>query len=207
LTWIRRAAAPSRQEAKLIDFKLYTKEDAPAGSRETLGAIERQFGFVPNVLRQLAEAPAALGGAAQLLGLLEQSSLTLEEQQVVLLEVARQNTSEYCVAANSTVAQVKTVPADVVEGVRRGGPLADSKLEALRRFVAEMVRQRGNPSEEATRRFLDAGYGKAQVLDVILGIATETMASYTDRVSGVPLDHQFQPNAWAPSGVASSARS
>jgi len=180
----------------LIDFNLHTKEDAPEGAREILGAIEGKFGFIPNVLRQIAEAPAALAGVAQLLGILESSSLTTTEQQIVLIEVARQNTSEYCVAANSTVAQMQTVPADVVEGVRKGGPLADPKLEALRRFVEEMVRSRGNASEETLRAFLAAGYGKAQVLDVILGIATETMASYTDRVSGVPIDDQFRPNAW-----------
>jgi len=190
----------------LIDFKLHAKEDAPEGSREILGAIEGKFGFVPNVLRQIAEAPAALAGVAQLLGILETSSLTRTEQQIVLIEVARQNTSEYCVAANSTVAQMQTVPAEVVEGVRKGGPLADPKQEALRRFVEEMVRRRGNASEETLRAFLAAGYGKAQILDVILGIATETMASYTDRVSGVPLDDQFQPNAWTSPEPATAAR-
>lgn len=180
----------------MIDFELHTKEDAPAASRGLLEAIEGQYGFIPNVLRQISEAPAALAGVSQLLQTLARSSLTPTEQQIVLIEVARQNTSEYCVAANSTVARMQTVPGDVVEGVRKGGPLADPKLEALRRFVEEMVRRRGNASREAVRGFLDAGYGKAQVLDVILGIATETMASYTDRVSGVPIDEQFQRNVW-----------
>lgn len=189
----------------MIDFTLYTKDNAPEASRETLGSLEEMFGFIPNVLRQQAAAPAALGATAQLLGLLEQTSLTTIEQQVVLLVVARQNTSEYCMAANSTVAQVKGVPADVVEGVRTGEPLADPKLESLRGFVVEMVHERGRVSEETTRMFLEAGFSKAQVLEVILGIATETMASFTDRVSGVPVDDRFQQNLWRSSDATGAA--
>jgi len=53
---------------------------------------------------------AVLGGAAQDLGKLEQSFFTLAEQLLVLLEVARQNTSDHCLAANSTVVRLKTLP-------------------------------------------------------------------------------------------------
>ena len=186
----------------MIDLTLYTKDNAPEASRKILGSLEESFGFIPNVLRRLAAAPAALGATAQLLGLLEQTSLTTTEQQVVLLVVARQNTSEYCVAANSSVAQMKGVPADVIAAIRTGEPLADPRLEALRLFAAEMVRERGQASEETTRAFFKAGFREDQVLEVILGIATETMASFTDRVSGIPIDAEFEANVWRPAESA-----
>lgn len=190
----------------MIDFSLHTNEGAPEGSRATLGVLQEKLGFVPNVLRQMAEAPAALHGAAQLLGTLEGSSLRTAEQQVVLLVAARQYTSEYCVAANSTVAEMRAVPPEVIEGVRKNEPLADPRLEALRRFAGEMVRERGRVSEETTQAFFEAGFTKAQVLEVILGIATETMASYTDRVAGVPMDEQFRARAWRTSERGSRRR-
>lgn len=180
------------------DFTLYTKENAPEGSRDMMVMAEEKFGFIPNVLRQMAEAPASLAATVQLMGQLEQSSLTPGEQWIALLTVAFQNTSDYCVAANSTVAQMMGVPADIIEGVRQGQPLTDPKLEALRRFTGEMVRERGQVSQETKRQFMEAGYTKAQVLEVILAVALETMASYTDRTLGTPIDGQYQEYAWTP---------
>ena len=136
----------------MIDLTLHTKEDAPEGSREVLKALAEKFGFIPNVLSQMAAAPAALAATVQLLALLERTSLTTTEQQVVLLVVARQNTSEYCVAANSSNAQMMGVPLDVVEAVRRGEPLAEPKLEALRRFAASSRRWFANVVGFPTKR-------------------------------------------------------
>jgi alkylhydroperoxidase family enzyme len=180
----------------MIDLTLHTPQTAPEGSREVLVGLEQKLGFVPNILRQMAASPAALGGAAQLLGLLEASSLTPTEQQVILLEVARQSSARYCVAANSSIAQMKTVSPDVIQRIRQGEPLADPRLEALRFFVAEMVRERGHASKEATEALLAAGFEETQILDIILGIATETLASFTDRMASVPLDDQFQRNTF-----------
>jgi uncharacterized peroxidase-related enzyme len=177
-------------------FTLYSKDAAPEPSRALLGAVEAKFGFIPNVLRQIAEAPAALGGTLQLMEVLGKSSLSPAEQWIALLVVAFQNSSSYCVAANSTVARMMGVPANVVEQIRKGHPLPDSRLEALRHFTAEMVHHRGQVSPDTTRQFLKAGFTKAQVFEVILAVALETVASYTDRAVGTPMDTQFQANAW-----------
>lgn len=182
---------------KALDFTLYTKENAPAGSREMLDAVVAKFGFVPNVLRQMAESPVELTATVQLMGLLEKSSLTPGEQWIALLVVAFQNTSEYCVAANSTVAQMMGVPADIIDAIRKGEPLRDKKLEALRLFTSEMVRERGQVSQDTTEQFFKAGFTKAQVFEVILAVALETMASYTDRTLGTPMDEQYRANAWS----------
>jgi alkylhydroperoxidase family enzyme len=181
---------------KALDLTLYSKENAPELSRDLLDAIELKFGFIPNILRQMAEAPAALGGTLQLMGILEKSSLSPAEQWIALLVEAFQNTSAYCVAANSTVAQMMGVPGDIIDGIRQGQPLADPRLEASRSFTAEMVHERGLVSKETTLQFINAGFTKAQVLEVILEIALETMASYTDRVLGTPMDEQYQANTW-----------
>ncbi len=199
------AQAPDCTIGRPIDFTRYTQEDAPAGSLDLLNAVEAKFGFIPNVLREMAEAPAALEGTVRLLGLMDKSSLSAVEQWVVLLVVAFQNTSDYCVAANSAVARMSSVPAEVIDGIRRGEPLPAPRLEALRRFAAEMVRARGRVCEETTQRFFGAGFTKAQALEVVLGIATETMASYTDRLSETPVDEQFQEYAWTQPETAPAA--
>ena len=180
-----------------LNFTLHSKENAPESSRDLLDAAKTKFWFIPNVLRQMAESPVGLRATLQLMGHLEKSSLTPAEQWTALLVVAFQNTSKYCVAANSTVAQMMGVPVDIIEGLRNDKPLADPKLEALRDFTREMVRERGQVSRETTQQFLKAGFTKAQIFEVILAVALETMASYTDRTLGTPIDEQFRANIWA----------
>ena len=183
---------------KLPEFSLHTKETAPEESKALLDMAEQQFGFVPNVLRQMAEAPSAFGSNLQMFGLYGKSSLSLEEQWVVLLVMSRYCTANYCVAANSTVAQMLGVSSNIVDAVRRGEAIADAKLETLRHFTDEMIQNTGFVSEETKERFFDAGFTKANLFDVILGIALETMASYTARSTGTPMDEQFMPNVWEP---------
>jgi alkylhydroperoxidase family enzyme len=177
------------------NFTLYTNTNAPQESQLLLGAVEEKFGFIPNVLRQMAESPVALGATMQLMGLLEQSSLTPGEQWIALLTVALQNASDYCVAANSTVAQMMGVPAAVVQSLRSGKPLTDTRYEALRRCTAEAVKNRGRISQATVQQFFQAGFTKAQLLEVIVAVALETMASYTDHTAGTPMDEQYQANA------------
>lgn len=180
-----------------MKFELYNKKNAPPASRPLLQAFEDGFSFILNVVGELAGSPAALEGTVALMGLMQKTSLTRDEQWIVLLTVAAENSADYCVAANSTVAKMMDVSETAIDEVRKGKPIADPKLEAIRRFTAEMVRQRGRVSQEVTAQFFAAGFTREQVLDVILGIATETIASYTTRVSeSTPMDEVFVGYTW-----------
>ncbi len=174
-------------------FVLHNRETAPDASRATLDMVESRFGFVPNILRQMSEEPAALNAAVQLLGLVDQSSLDVKERWVVLLSVSSEIHSDYCLAANSAMATMSEVAPEIVEALRAGDPLRSDKLEALRTLVVEMVRERGQASRDTLQRFFDVGYSRAQLFAMLLGIATETLASYTDRITNVPLDDEFRP--------------
>jgi len=148
----------------------------------------------------MAESPSAVLGLVQLLGHFGQTTLSQTERSVVLLTVSFQNISNYCMAGNSAVAQMFGVPADIVDRLRKGEPLPDPKLEALHLFTQEIVREHGRVSDETTQRFFEAGFTKAQLFEVILGIALETMNNYTDVVARTPLDEPFQECAWSRPG-------
>jgi alkylhydroperoxidase family enzyme len=80
--------------------------------------------------------------------------------------------------------------------LRNETPLPSTKLEALRTFTVQMVRERGNISEAQMQAFFDAGYSHRAVLDVILGLAQKTMSNYINHVAETPVDEVFQPLAW-----------
>jgi uncharacterized peroxidase-related enzyme len=180
-------------------FTAHTPQSAPAASRPLLEGIQRAFGFVPNLFGVFAESPAALDGALAIFEAFSKSSLSTTEQQLVMLAVSEANDCGYCVAAHSTIAKrmVKVDPA-LVDAARRREPLADAKLDALVRFTRQVVEQRGTLADADVAAFLDAGYTRAQVVEVLLGVGMKTFNNYVDHIAHTPLNDQFKAEAWQP---------
>ena len=179
-------------------FDIHTKETAQAKSAEMLATVEQSYGFIPNLLGIFAESPATLKAYRTIGQIFDESSFSATERQLVILTASRLNDCRYCVAAHSTVAEMQNVPADVIEAIRIDQPIADSKLEALRTFTTAVVEKRGWATEDDTEAFLAAGYTKAQILEVILGISFKTLSNYVNHIADTPLDDAFAPKAWAP---------
>ncbi len=114
----------------------------------------------------------------------------------MLLTASRLNGCEYCVAAHSTVAKLSEVPASVVNAVREDRPLEDPRLEALSQFTRLVVEQRGWVGEAAVDAFIDAGFTRAQVLEVVLGVAMKTLSNYTNHLAEPALDAAFAGEEW-----------
>lgn len=180
-----------------MKFTIHTLETAPEASKQDLRAAQKANGFIPNLLGVLAEAPIALKAYLHLTELLGKSSLAAVEQQVMMLAGSFSNECAYCMAAHSAVAAMVKMPADVLDGLRTGKQLADARLEALRSFTSEMVNSRGRVSDDRIQRFLDAGYTRQNVLEVVFATAMKTLSNYTDHISETPVDSAFASRAWA----------
>ena len=180
-------------------FTVHTIQTAPAASRPLLEGIERAFGFVPNLFGVFAESPAALGGALAIHEAFSKSSLSAVEQQLVMLAVSEANDCAFCMAAHSTIAKrMPKIDPALVDAARRREPLSDTKLDALVRFTRRIVEQRGIVSDTELAAFLEVGYSKAQVVEVLLGVGMKTFNNYVDHIAHIPLNDQFKAEAWLP---------
>jgi len=179
-------------------FKIHTQESAPADSAALLANTKKALGFVPNLLGIFAESPAAIKAYMDIGKIFDGSSFTATERQVVILAASRFNECHYCIAAHSVLAEMQSVPGEVIDAIRNDQPIQDSKLEALRRFTTAMVDQRGWVSDRDVETFLKAGFTKAQILEVIVGISFKTLSNYTNHIVDTPLDSAFSPKAWRP---------
>lgn len=180
----------------MSEFSVHSPETAPEGSRQALDNAQRSFGFVPNLIGMLAEAPAAAEAYLALGELFGGTSFSPVEQQVVLLATSFSNRCDYCMAAHSVVAGMQGVAPDIVSALRDGRTLEDSRLEALRRFTTQVVESRGVVDDGALDRFLAAGFERRQVLEVIVGVTMKTLSNYSNHVAETPLDEPFQSQRW-----------
>lgn len=182
-------------------FTLHTVETAPDAAKDHLAGIRKAWGFVPNLHRTLAESPVTLDGYDTLYGLVARSSLTAADQQVAFLAVSVENGCEYCVAGHSALARGAGLGPEAIEALREDEPLADGRLEALRTFVRTVVRERGFAGDAAIAAFLAAGFTRAQVLEVVLVVATKTISNTVNHLTRTPLDGFMAATAWtAPAG-------
>ena len=184
------------------EYTIHTVESAPEGSREAMRAMRQKFGFVPNLIGELAAAPTALRAYVALGQLIEESTFTPVEQQLILLSVSVVNDCHYCVAAHSGGLKRAGFADDQIEAARDGLSLDDTKLEALRRFTRAVVRNRGHMTDSELQAFLRAGYHKGQVLEVLVGVAMKTISNYTNHIAETPLDTQLQAFAWESESTA-----
>lgn len=179
--------------ATYIPHTLNTVSDE---GREVLEQVTSNYGFVPNLIGNMVEAPATAKAYLALGGLLGETSFSETEQQVIMLAVSRYNECTYCVGAHSAIALMQKVPADVVESIRNDTPIGDARLEALRQFTTQLVDKRGWLSEENTGKFLAAGFTRQQILEVVLGVAMKTISNYTNHIAQTELDSAFAEQAW-----------
>lgn len=177
-------------------FTIHSIPSAPAASQPLLEGSLKKYGFVPNLHGGLAESPAALHAYIELTALFDKTVLSPVEQQVVLLAASVENHCTYCVAAHSMIAKHRVkADAALVDALRNRQPLPDDKLEALATFTRAIVKNRGMV-RLALDNFMAAGYTRAHVLEVILGIAMKTLSNYTNHIIDTPLDNAFQAEAW-----------
>ena len=181
----------------MTTFPIHSSDTAPEASRPILEGMQKKFGFVPNLIRVFAEAPAAAEAYTTVMDIFERSSLSDAEKQTVLLSASFVNGCGYCMAAHTKIAQMKGVAAEIIEALRSGTTLPDTKLEALAALTRSIVETRGWPTEEAKAAFFGAGYGTREYLEVILGVTVKTLSNYTNHAADTPLDPAFEAAKWA----------
>lgn len=186
------------------NYTPHTIESAPEASKPILQAAQKKMGFVPNLMATMAEAPVMVESYLMMMGLFDKSNLGETERQIILMTNNRLNGCTYCMAAHTAVSKRARVDDGVIEALRSGRPIANPKLEALRKFAAIINENRGWASEEQVAEFLAAGYTKQTVLEVIVGTSLKVLSNYTTHIVEPDLDAAFTHFAWTPELAASA---
>ena len=182
------------KENDMTAFTIHTAETAPEKSKIILKNIEGKLGFVPNVIAEMAESPALLKGFSELSTAATTCSLSPTEVEVVQMTISSINNCTYCLAAHKTMAGKNGVSNDVLDCLCNDTPLNDPKLEALRIFSKTMMARMGWVEENDIAAFINAGYTKAQAMEVLLNLSVAVITNYADHITKTPLDKVFEAN-------------
>jgi uncharacterized peroxidase-related enzyme len=170
----------------MTKFSVHTLDDAPEGSRATLAATAKAWGFVPNLQAILAESPASLKAYEALFAIAGETGFSPAEQQVVFLTTSVFHGCEYCTMGHTYLGGKAGVPAADIAALRAAEPPQDPRLRALAGFVRQVLETRGDVGDAAVDEFIAAGFTRANVLDVLVIVATKTISNYANHMAHTP---------------------
>ena len=150
----------------------------------------------------MAEAPGMLEAYKTVHELFVNSSFDKDELTVVWQTINVEHGCHYCVPAHSGIARSMGVDTAIDDALRNETPLPNARLEALRTFTLHVVRERGHVYDPSVQEFLDAGFTKRQILEVILGVSQKVMSNYTNHLAHTPVDKPFQKFEWHKSSTS-----
>ncbi|MBS8262115.1 carboxymuconolactone decarboxylase family protein [Roseibium polysiphoniae] len=180
----------------MTDFTLHDENTAPEDSKPLLAKSQAAYGMIPGLHAVMAEAPSLLEAYQQVHELFANSSFNDDELTVVWQTVNVENECHYCVPAHTGIAKSMGVDDAITNALRDQTPLPNARLEALREFTLKLVRDRGNVDDKAVQAFLDAGFTKRNILEVVLGYSQKVMSNYTNHLAQTPIDKPFQKFEW-----------
>lgn len=170
-------------------FIYHTPESASEESKALMGEAEKTWGMVPNLLKVFAGAPATHEAYVSIFSIfMNKTTLTPLEQQVVFMTANFENDCHYCVPGHTIMMKMAKMPDDVIEALREGTEIADSKLQALHDYTKALIDNRGHIGDEKLNAFFNAGYDQQQALEVLTGLAAKLISNYGNAIVNTNLD-------------------
>lgn len=161
---------------------------SPAAAQPLLEAVKKQLGSAPNLFRLLATSPAALEGYLGLHGALGKGRLDARTRERIALAVAELNRCNYCLSAHTYLGKNLARLDDAEIAANRTGSSHDPKAAAAVRFATEVVAARGHVGQAELDAVRAAGFGDAEVLEIVLHVALNTLTNYVNSMADTDID-------------------
>lgn len=176
----------------MTEFTFYTPENAEGAAKETLQAVKKKYGFVPNLFAYMAEAPYTIEAYNMLSELLAKTDLSPAQQQIGLLAVSVYNQCDFCAIAHQAFGKMSQVSPQTLQAIVDQSPIDDVKDQALVNMIIAIVDSRGWVAEEQLQAFFAAGFTKRNVYDLILIVTIKTLSNYANHLSKPEANQQLK---------------
>ena len=163
-------------------------DQTPAASRPLLDAVNKQLGVVPNLMKVLGNSPAALGGYLNLNGALVKGSIGAKTGERIALAIAQVNGCSYCLSAHTYLGKNVAKLNDAEIAANRRGTSTDAKADAAIRFAVKIAQARGHVSDADVQTVKNAGFGDAEVMEIVVHVALNTLTNYVNEVAQTEID-------------------
>ena len=167
-------------------FTVPTRAEVSANNQGIFDNLQKGLGFVPNLYAYFSKSETALGDYLAFQN--RKSTLRAKEREVINLVTSQINGCRYCQSAHTVLGKMNGFTDEQVLEIRKGSAPFDSKLDALVKFTASTVENRGRATEESKEAFFEAGYTEANLVDVVIVIGDKIISNYIHNLTGFEID-------------------
>jgi uncharacterized peroxidase-related enzyme len=167
-------------------FTVPARSEVSANNQALFDKLQKGVGFVPNLYAYFAKNDTALGDYLAFQN--RKSTLTGKEREVINLITSQINGCRYCQSAHTVLGKLNGLTDAQVIEIRKGSASFDNKLDALVKFAASVVQNRGKASAETIEAFFAAGYTEANMIDVIFIIGDKIISNYIHNLTHLEID-------------------
>lgn len=165
-----------------------TTDQTPAASQPLLDAVHKQLGVVPNLMKLVGNSPAALEGYLSLNGALSKGKLDAKTRERIALAIAEINGCSYCLSAHTYLGKNVAKLDDAEIAANRSGKSSDVKAAAAVHFASRVAIERGHVSDADVATIKTAGYSNAEIVEIVLHVALNTLTNYINEVAQTEID-------------------
>ena len=182
---------------------LRTLDDAPEAARAGLTTALANNGFLPNLVRLLANAPVALETYQTVSGINARAGLGLAEREAVQITAAATHGCGFCVAGHTAIATKKAgIGQDAIDALRANAAGPDDRLNAIADFTRAVIRSRGAVDDQELAAFRTAGFSDADALEVVLGVSLATLCNFANNLGQPELNPELEAYRWPTAAAA-----
>ena len=167
-------------------FAVPTRADVSANNQAIFDNLQKGLGFVPNLYAYFGKNETALGDYLALQN--RKSTLKAKEREVINLVTSQINDCRYCQSAHTALGKMNGFTDEQILEIRSGEASFDAKLDALAKFTASVVENRGRATIDTREDFFAAGYNEANLIDVVIVIGDKTVSNYLHALTNLPID-------------------
>ena len=167
-------------------------ETAQGKAKLLLDGVQKSLGMTPNIMRMLANSPAALEAYLGLMRALGGASIDGKTREAIALATSGANGCDYCVAAHTALGKIAGLSKQETCDARRATASDEKESQALQ-FARQIVSSRGFVADEDVERVRQAGYTDGEIAEIVANVALNIFTNYFNHVADTEVDFPVAP--------------
>ncbi len=164
---------------------------------ELLEFVQQRSGRIPNMVRLMANSPAALGAYLAMASAFRDGVLAAETRDLVAVAVAEASGCDYTLSAVCALARSGGRAESDIAAARRV-EARDAKLAAALRFAVRLVERQGHVADADVAVLRALGFADGEVAEMVAVVVLNLYRSYFNLVARPEVDFPLVTRAKSP---------
>ena len=162
-------------------------ENPTGKTAELFHSIQTKLGFVPNMMRTMANSPSLLESYLNFSSTLGKGSIGSRLSEQIALVIATENRCDYCLAAHTAIGKMVGLTDELIDATRNGNSI-NERTDAALAFARSVVKARGRISDADLNAIKEADFNEGEIVEIVGHVALNVFTNYINNAARTEID-------------------